>query len=170
MKVLSKYDVVIGIDPDVTKSGVCTYLPKEKKISVKSLTFPELIDYVFTTSRKRGSDNVLVQIEAGWKRKAHWHLNKRDNARLAAAKGNSTGRNHETGRKIVECLEYLNVNTNEIQPLNKCWRGTDGKITHEELQLLLKARRIEGLPSRTNQDARDSVLIAVETSLIAMLQ
>jgi hypothetical protein len=42
----------------------------------------------------------------------------------------------------------------EVKPLKKCWKGRDGKITHEELA------RFTGLMGHTNQDGRDAALLA----------
>ena len=47
-----------------------------------------------------------------------------------------------------------------IKPLAKRWKGTGGKITNEELNDILKRNGFDEL-KRTNQDVRDSVLIAL---------
>ena len=146
-----KPDIIIAIDPDVERSGVATLAIKERKLGTFSLTFPELMDALQLFL----PDKVLVVVEAGWLNQAHWHLTARDTPRLAAAKGNSTGRNHEVGRKIVEMAKHYGLTVDEVKPLRKCWRGKDGKITHEEL-----AQFIPGLPKRTTQDIRDAALLA----------
>lgn len=146
-----KPDIIIAIDPDVERSGVATLAIEERKLGTFSLTFPELMDALQLFL----PDKVLVVVEAGWLNQAHWHLTARDTPRLAAAKGNSTGRNHEVGRKIVEMAKHYGLTVNEVKPLRKCWRGRDGKITHEEL-----AQFIPGLPKRTTQDIRDAALLA----------
>lgn len=144
-------DIIIAIDPDVERSGVATLAIKERKLGTFSLTFPELMDALQLFL----PDKVLVVVEAGWLNQSHWHLTARDTPRLAAAKGNSTGRNHEVGRKIVEMAKHYGLTVDEVKPLRKCWRGKDGKITHEEL-----AQFIPGLPKRTTQDIRDAALLA----------
>lgn len=144
-------DIIIAIDPDVERSGVATLAINERKLGTFSLTFPELMDafQLFLP------DKTLVVVEAGWLNKPNWHLTAKDSARIAAAKGNSTGRNHETGRKIVEMARHYGLHVEEAKPLRKCWRGRDGKITHEEL-----IQFIPGLPKRTTQDIRDAALLA----------
>ena len=72
----------------------------------------------------------------------------------AASKGYDVGRNHETGKKIVEMCQHLGIEVLEHAPLRKGWKGKDGKITHEELA------SFTGLMGRTNQDARDAALLA----------
>lgn len=146
-----KPDIIIAIDPDVERSGVATLAIEERKLGTFSLTFPELMDALQLFL----PDKTLVVVEAGWLNKPNWHLTARDTPRLAAAKGNSTGRNHEVGRKIVEMAKHYGLTVNEVKPLRKCWRGRDGKITHEEL-----AQFIPGLPKRTTQDIRDAALLA----------
>lgn len=59
------------------------------------------------------------------------------------------------GRKIVEMAKHYGLTVDEVKPLRKCWRGREGKITHEEL-----AQFIPGLPKRTTQDIRDAALLA----------
>lgn len=56
---VEKADVVIGVDPDIEKSGVSIIDSKRKEIQFFSLTFPEVIE---TCS------NVHKECEAGEKR------------------------------------------------------------------------------------------------------
>lgn len=93
---------------------------------------------------------------AGWKNKAHWHVGKGGSAARSAAIGNHTGRNHEVGRKIVEMCRHYGIEVVEQPPLRKIWKGKDGKITHEELQIFT------GITGKTNQEARDAALLAWE--------
>lgn len=151
-----KYDNIIAIDPDVEKSGVAYLKPSTRQLEVSSLTFPLLLDYLQRVKeiRDKNKETLIVVVEAGWITQANWHLKRGDNARVASAKGNSTGRNHETGRKIVEMCKHYGIEVLEHFPLRKCWKGKDGKITHEELA------SFTGLMGRTNQDARDAALLA----------
>ena len=122
-----------------------------------SLTFPELMDALQLFL----PDKTLVVVEAGWLNKPNWHLTAKDSPRIAAAMGNRTGRNHETGRKIVEMARHYGLTVKEAKPLRKCWRGKDGKITHGELALQLSRRGINGLGKTSCQDARDAAWLAV---------
>lgn len=149
---MERYNIIIAIDPDVERSGVALLRTDTREMRVQSLHFPDLIEYL---SNQRGEDGILVVVEAGWLNKPNWHLTAKDSARIAAAKGNSTGRNHEVGRKIVEMARHYGLTVNEVKPLRKCWNGRDGKITHEEL-----AQFIPDLPKRTTQDIRDASLLA----------
>lgn len=154
---MTAFDVIVAIDPDVERSGVCFYYKREKKLFVNAYSFPQLLDIVEDVSNKVNS--LLVVVEAGWLNKSNWHLSSKDNARTASAKGISTGRNHEVGRKLIECLEYRGVKVESQKPLRKVW--ANGKISHNELKGLVDSKGISGLPSRTNQDQRDAILLAI---------
>ena len=152
-----KPDLIIAIDPDVDHSGVAVLSVATRRIKTSSMSFPDLMDYLqscWNTEVNEGKSLKIV-VEAGWLNQSHWHLTARDTARLAAAKGNAAGRNHEVGRKIVEMARHYGLDVDEVKPLRKCWRGRDGKITHEEL-----SQFVPGLPARTSQDIRDACLLA----------
>lgn len=150
------YDIIIAIDGDVTKSGVAFLERRTRRLEVSNLAFPPLIDYLKSEARKAKDAglSLIVLVEASWMIKGNWHLSSWERRQRAAAKGYDVGRNHETGRKIVEVCRHLGIEVVEHYPLRKCWRGRDGKITHEELA------SFTGLRGRTNQDARDAALLA----------
>lgn len=150
---MKKYDYIIGIDPDSDKSGFTWIDTKEKQIQVKSLAFPELIEKL--TVGRGSIPNTIVLVEAGWLNQSNWHTNKSQSHRVAAAIGNKTGRNHEVGRKIIEMCKFHGIEVQEVRPLKKCWKGKDGKISQEEISYF-----IPGFPKRSNQEERDSALLA----------
>ncbi len=158
----TKEDVIIAIDPDVDKNGVAFLEVESRKLEVTSLTFPQLLDYLQSAKAmsEQTGQTYKVLIEAGWLNKSHWHVNPKDSRRLASAKGNSAGRNHEVGRKIAEMCKHWEIPYELIKPLALkvggayLWKGKDGKITHEELAYFT------GLMGRTNQEVRDATLIA----------
>jgi len=147
---------IIAIDPDVTKSGVAFLDSLKKTLEVTSLTFPQLIDYLLFVKKKseEHKDPFIVIVEAGWLNHSNWHTNKRDNVKTASMKGAAIGRNHEIGRKIIEICEYHKIDVLPVRPLKKIWKGTNGKITHKELE------QITGIMGKTNQDGRDAALLA----------
>lgn len=156
---MEKYDRVVGIDPDVGRSGVGVVHVRTRKTEMLAMPFPLLMDYLHdmaTGCTGNRGEKVLVVVEAGWLNRSNWHLKGRDGRAVSAAKGVSTGRNHETGRKIVEMARYYGLETVEAKPLRKVWRGSDGKITHEELSGV-----VGGLEAkRSNQEERDALLLA----------
>ena len=147
----NKADIVIGIDPDVNKSGVGVVSSKGE-VEVFSFTFPELIEHLKLSAQLK--DCTVVVVEASRKISTNWHTGRGDSIRTAARKGKDAGRCHEVGRKIVECAQYYGLEVVEKLPLKKIWKGKDGKITDEEIKAFMP---IQG---RTNQEERDAALLA----------
>lgn len=150
-----KADIIIGIDPDVNKSGVGV-ISKGGEATTMSLSFPELLEFLVSTRQQQivQQTSVVVVVEASWKISTNWHTGRGDSIRTAARKGKDAGRCHEVGRKIVECARYYGLEVVERLPLKKIWKGKDGKITHEEIKAFMP---IQG---RTNQEERDAALLA----------
>lgn len=149
-------DLVIGIDPDVDKNGVATLDCNTKTLTINSLTFPDLLDYLLYQRRvaETTGRNVIVIVEAGWKNQGNWHLKRYDNKAVAVAKGVHQGRNEQVSRFIGQMCGHYQLRYEFIKPLRKCWRGEDGKITHDELAYFT------GIKGRTNQEGRDAALLA----------
>ena len=102
--------ILIGIDPDVEKSGVAYYESDTKKLELSNLTFFQLFDYLQHVERNKADlDEVTVVIEAGWLNKSNWHVT-HGTANINAQIGQRTGANHEVGRKIVEMCKYIGLN------------------------------------------------------------
>ncbi|GIJ96578.1 hypothetical protein CAPN001_11470 [Capnocytophaga stomatis] len=149
-----KHDFIIGIDPDITKSGVSFLEVKTRKLEVSSLTFPQLLDYLKFIREKHSQtpEKLIVVVEAGWLvQKSNYHGYAGGRAEKIAK---NVGANHETGKKIVEMCKHYGLEVQEIRPLKKMWKGKDGKITHEELA------SFTGITGKTNQDSRDAGLLA----------
>ena len=159
----TKYDRIIAIDPDVERSGVAELEVRTRKLEVSTLAFPALMDYLQFMKQRVELDNetLCVVVEAGWMNASNWHTASVKSIAAAAKTGQNTGRNHETARKIAEMSRHYGLMTEEVKPLKKCWRGTDGKITQEELEYFLEKKGINGFPKRSNQDMRDSTLLCV---------
>lgn len=147
---------IIAIDPDVTKSGVTVLDVASKNLSTHAMSFPDLIDFIYSFPDK---EFIRIAVEAGWlnhKSNFHGYYGNRGE-RIAK----DVGANHETGKKIVEMCEHKGYSVSLVKPLEKRWKGSRGKVTHPELESVLKGRRIALDKKRTNQDERDSILIAI---------
>lgn len=153
---MKKYNNIIGIDPDVEKNGVAFLETSTKKLEISSLTFPQLLDYMQFVKNQQDETgkSVVFIVEAGYLNKSNWHVKGNENKRIATAKGNSAGRNHEVARKIIEMAKHYGLDVIESRPLKKMWKGLNGKITHDELAYFT------GIYGRTNQEGRDSALLA----------
>lgn len=165
-----QYDTVIGIDPDCDRSGVAVLDMGTMEMQAHAMTFSELVQYL-TCVAADGVEGmrILVVVEASWKTETNWHGRRGDGYRVAAKKGYSVGRNHETGRKITEMAQAYGLEVKEKSPLRKCWKGRDGKITHGELVSLLEGSGVRySLGGRSNQEERDAALLALDASGITM--
>lgn len=105
---------IIAIDPDVTKSGVAVIDVTHKAVNVYAMSFPELMDFLEELSVR---DDIRIAVEAGWLNKPNWHF--AQSLAAAANVGNRIGRNHETGRKIVEMCEHMGHEVSLVKPLGK---------------------------------------------------
>ena len=149
---MSREQRIIAIDPDVDKNGVAILEKETKTLQIYSLTFAQVVDMVL--SLKGSPTPVLVIVEGGWLNSGNWHLRNGDSKRVAAAKGRNVGANHETGKKIVEICEFYSIPVKVVRPLTKIWGDTmKEKISHDEL------KQFAPVPSRTNQEERDAVLL-----------
>jgi len=165
-----KPERIIGIDPDVDKSGVAELHTPTGRLEATTLYFPDLMDYLqhIKANFSDKGEKVLVIVEAGWMNATNWHTGRVRSIAAAAKTGQNTGRNHEVARKIAEMSRHYGLETQEVKPLRKCWKGADGKITHEELCSLMQANGIPVMLTRTNQEIRDAVLLALVHSGILL--
>ena len=153
---MMKHDIIIGIDPDSVESGVGVVYPDSRNVTPMKFSFPKLLDYLKLT--KDLGKPFLVVIEGGWLNKSNWHTSGiRKSAQVAAEIGRRTGMNHQTGILIEQMCDAIQIPCTVAKPLRKVWKGTDGKITHDELQNIVGVTC--RLP-RTNQDQRDACLLA----------
>ena len=70
-----RYELVIAVDPDIDKSGVCVLSPSTRQLILKSLPFPSLIDFIKEARERYKGIDIVVIVEAGWlneKRKHPW--------------------------------------------------------------------------------------------------
>lgn len=150
----SRYDVVIGIDPDVDLNGVAILFPDTRSLETHKLPFAELTERLIEVDALCVKENksLLVIVEAGWlNHKSGFHQSQGKGAERIAK---NVGANHQVGKLIAEVCRHNGIEVLEQAPLRKCWRGRDGKITHAELSAFTK------ISGRTNQEERDAALIA----------
>lgn len=152
-RIMKTYTYIIGIDPDTNKSGIAVLNVSTRQITMASMPFFALFDYLYMF-RKQHIDQFIVVIEGGWLvEKSNFHIKSGIKSEKVAK---NVGSNHETGRKIVEMCQYLGIDHQIMHPLKKIWRGSQGKITHNELA------HFTGITQSTCQDQRDAALICWE--------
>ena len=148
---MTTFNRIIAIDPDIQNNGVCDLEKSTRKIELKSLTFFELFDYLIMQKTK--PDSFIVIIEGGWLNEvSNFHAS--ENTRTSNRISKNVGANHEVGKLIVQMCEYLKIKHEVKRPLLKIWSGNNRKITHDEIVYLT------GYQSKTNQETRDSLLLA----------
>lgn len=155
---VKKYDVIVGIDPDANESGVAIYNKKTKKLTKESLSFPEMMDKLDELFYLKHKLDILIVVEAGWLiKKSNFHGKQGGRAERIAK---NVGSNHQVGKNIIEmCLRY-GFDVKEQKPFKKTWKGKNRKITHEEINYILKSNGLEEF-KRTNQEVRDAILICI---------
>lgn len=142
--------ILIGIDPDVDKSGVA-YIGIDCVLILDNLTFFKLYDFLSYVKNLSEKGKIIatplkVYIEAGWLNKTNWHTSSKMNIATVAQIGARTGANHETGRKIAEMCEYLKINYELVRP-------TQSKVDAVYFKQLTKYQ------GRTNQEQRDAAML-----------
>ena len=109
---------VIGIDPDIDKSGVCCLNTSTRKVEVSTIDFPHLLEYLADFQNKA---DVVVVVEAGWKNSiTNYHGGYGGVAQKIAL---NVGRNQQVGHDIVEMCRYWDIPVVEKAPLRKMWKG-----------------------------------------------
>lgn len=164
---MSKYDLIIGIDPDVEKSGFCILNTISKTVELRTLCFSELLCSISNLS---ASCDIKVIVEAGWlNSKSDFRLNGNgrkmitiQEALMATKIAKNVGANHETGKKIVEMVKHYGIECIERTPLALRW-GSDhkSKISNPELMQVLDRNGFTYSFKTSNPEQRDATLIAL---------
>ena len=151
---MKREGIIIGIDPDVEKSGYAVLNCETMEfVVVTALSFPDMIDHLRPMLPPFRPKITVVMEDSDLS--TNWHYNSRDSKAVCAAKGRSVGLCHATARHLKECAENFGLEVVMMKPLRKFWKGRDGKITHDEAAYFMR-----GLPKQTNQESRDAALLA----------
>lgn len=148
-------EVIIGIDPDMEKSGIAIYRRKAKTLFLDSLDICHLIKMIELCDRH----NTIFAVEAGYLNKSNWHIKNASSKVVASEIGRRTGENHATAKHIVSILRGFGFEVIEQRPLAKVWKG--GKISHKEFLEKCKKDGVIVDVNRSNQEERDAGLIAL---------
>ena len=145
--------LTIGIDPDITKSGVAVKNSQTKSIELMTLSFYDVFRYL-----EANKENISkVFIEASWLiNKSSWHSSQ--NMQTASKIGIKIGLNHGTGINLANIINGLGIPILLKKPLAKKW-GFDRKqkISHLEIERLAKLSSF-GI-KKSNQEQRDALLL-----------
>lgn len=138
-----KNQILIGIDPDVTKSGVA--FKSKGEIRLSNMYFFDLFEALARVRKENEKNLMAVYVECGYLNKGNWHKVAGSNA-INAQIGQRTGANHEVAKKIVEMCNYLDINYHEIKP-------TKSKVNADFFKQITK------IETRTNQEQRDAYML-----------
>lgn len=132
--------MIIGIDPDLIKSGVAIL---GDSLELKTMTFAETVDLF----RSQKDQIKKVVIEAGWlNKKSNLHSRYGQSKTTGERIAKNVGENHATGKLLVEMAKSFKLNVVEVRP-------TRSKKNAEEF------KRITGYVGRTNQEVRDAGML-----------
>jgi len=132
--------VIVGIDPDIDKSGVAVISPSIDLL-LMNLNFVGLLHLI----RNHKHELKRVYLEAGWLNvKSSWHKAQTKNMATKIAK--NVGENHAAGKLLAQCIAAEGVEVVLIKP-------TTSKVDAEQFKKLTKYQ------GRTNQETRDAAML-----------
>ncbi|AXY60003.1 hypothetical protein [Acinetobacter sp. WCHAc010052] len=132
--------MIIGIDPDLEKSGVAIL---GNTLELKNLNFAETVE-LFRTQQ----DLIRkVVIEAGWlNRKSNFHGNGKQSKSAGERIAKNVGENHATGKLLAEMAQSLGLAVVLVKPVRS-------KLNAEDFN------KITGWQGRSNQEQRDAGML-----------
>ena len=148
---MSTASLVIGIDPDVDKSGFAIWDKASRKfVDLEAHEFYDLLDRL--SELKATIDHVRV--EAGWlNKKSNFHPMQGAFRRERAAK--NVGENQQIGKLIARYCERQNIQFQLVKPLRK----EKGKNGLPEKMGAEQFNRLTGWRGQSNQEKRDAGLL-----------
>lgn len=133
---------IIGIDPDIDKSGVAI----AKDGAIEDL---DCLDFMSLQFFLVGNKDKIkkVYLEAGWlNKKASWHVS--PNKETAGRVGYKVGQNHQVGMIIEQVLKHHEIPYDLVRP-------TESKRNHKDFCIFTKWNK----EIKTNQEKRDAAML-----------
>lgn len=134
--------MIIGIDPDSTKYGVCKLDMKCNIVDLESMTLPVLIDYI------KSNLSCTFVVEDVTRIKAMYNRGKKTNNTTIAQ---SVGRCKQSALNAIELIEAYTGNKPHLAPvgLGKQFKNNAGLFNE-----------VSGYRGKSNEDKRDAYAIA----------
>ncbi|EHU1299954.1 TPA: hypothetical protein PPD39_003606 [Acinetobacter baumannii] len=140
MTTFKEAQIIIGIDPDLEKSGVAIL---GNDLQLKNMTFPETVELF----RNEQDSIKKVVIEAGWEnKKANFRVGGCHSRQVNEQIARRVGMNHATGILLAEIAQALGLAVLLVKP-------TKSKLNAEQFN------KITGWQGRTNQEQRDAGML-----------
>ncbi|MDC5072901.1 hypothetical protein [Acinetobacter baumannii] len=141
MTIFKEAQIIIGIDPDLEKSGVAVL--KDGSLRLDNMRFYDLTQYLEVN---KGQIKKVV-IEAGWQnKKSNFHSFYGQTKSAGEAIARKVGENHATGILLAEIAQALGLAVLLVKP-------TKSKLNAEQFN------KITGWQGRTNQEQRDAGML-----------
>lgn len=143
--------LVIGIDPDLVKSGVAVSFNGSLS-QLYALSFPELLEFAKAKHVEHGNrvEFIVEEVEAD---KTTYNRKKTNEHQMRKIAQN-VGQVKAVKRVLVECLQHEGIPVRLVRPL----RGEYKKQAKNDAKYF---NRITGWTSGSNQDKRDAALLAL---------
>ena len=143
--------VVIGIDPDLVKSGVAETV-NGKIMNLHALAFPQLIE--FAKEQYKAHQNqvtfIVEEVEADKATYSRKDTNQHQMLKIAQNVGQVKG----VKRVLVECLLHEGIPVRLVKPL----KGTYKKKAKADAKFF---NQLTGWTGSSNEDKRDAGLLAL---------
>lgn len=140
MTTFKEAQIIIGIDPDLQKSGVAIL---GNDMQLKNMTFHETVELF----RNEQDSIKKVVIEAGWEnKKANFRTGGNHSRQVNEQIARRVGMNHATGILLAEIAQALGIAVLLVKP-------TKSKLNAKEFN------KITGWQGRTNQEQRDAGML-----------
>ena len=141
--------LVVGIDPDLVKSGVAI-VEQGALTKLYALTFHEIVTSLASELKHEGAIVIIEDVEADSTTYHRAKTNARQHARIAQNVGQVKG----VKRVLVECLLAQGINVVQVKPL----RGPVKNRAKKDAEYFNK---VTGWTGRTNEDKRDAAMLAL---------
>lgn len=150
-----KAGFVLGIDPDVDKSGFTLVdCASRCVIYSSSLAMVDALRYIDSLAENAHYRPLVIVIEDS-DTSTGWHYSRRDTQPVVFAKGRSVGMCHATMRHLHEHIDAVGLDCILKRPLRLVWGKGGEKISQREISYFMT-----GFPKRSNPEMRDSALLA----------
>ena len=142
--------IVIGIDPDLVKSGVAEVVNGEI-VKLHALAFPQLIEFAKQQHKNNKQIEFIVEeVEADKTTYLRAGTNVRQMNKIAQNVGQVKG----VKRVLVECLQHEGIPVRLVKPL----KGTYKKKAKADAKFF---NQLTGWTGSSNEDKRDAGLLAL---------
>ena len=149
--VKNKQGLVIGIDPDLVKSGVAESIDG-KLYQLHALSFPELIEFAKRIHKTEADlvEFIVEEVEVDKTTYQRLGTNQHQMRKIAQNVGQVKG----VKRVLVECLLHAGIPVRLVKPL----KGTYKKKAKADAKFF---NQLTGWTGSSNEDKRDAGLLAL---------